>query len=48
MVEYRDGLGIAVNYSDKPYPLQLAGEDKILAGNKILLPADVCVWTTGH
>lgn len=43
-VEYRDGLGIAVNYSDKIYTLKLPAEAKILIGQKELPTAGVTVW----
>ncbi|MEN3322606.1 beta-galactosidase [Mariniflexile soesokkakense] len=44
MVEYRDGFGIAVNYSDKPYNMNLPQNSEILIGNKTLKTADVLVW----
>lgn len=44
MVEYRDGFGIAVNYSDKVYEMNLAANAKILIGNKAIKTADVLVW----
>jgi beta-galactosidase len=44
MVEYRDGFGIAVNYSDKVYEMNLPANAKILVGNKALKTADVLVW----
>jgi len=43
-VEYRDGLGIAVNYSDKTYILNLPGDAKIVLGRKELPTAGVTVW----
>ncbi len=43
-VEYRDGLGIAVNYSDKPYTLNIPDSAQILIGKKELLTACVTVW----
>jgi beta-galactosidase len=45
MVEYRDGFGIAVNYSEKPYEMKLKPTDKMLVGGKILRTADVLVWS---
>jgi beta-galactosidase len=44
MVDYRDGFGIAVNYSDKPYEMKLPGNVKILIGTSIINPAGVLVW----
>jgi beta-galactosidase len=44
LVEYRDGLGIAVNYSDKPYEMTLPAGAEILVGTKTLKTADVLVW----
>jgi beta-galactosidase len=44
MVEYRDGFGIAVNYSDKNYDMPLPANSEILIGKKIIKPADVLVW----
>jgi beta-galactosidase len=43
-VEYRDGFGIAVNYSDKPYTLNIPTSAQILVGNKELPSAGVTVW----
>ncbi|MDP4189543.1 MAG: beta-galactosidase trimerization domain-containing protein, partial [Bacteroidota bacterium] len=44
MVEYRDGFGISLNYSDKKYEMNLPSKAKILVGEKILEPAGVLVW----
>lgn len=44
MVEYRDGFGIALNYSDKVYEMNLPAGAKILIGNKAIKTADVLVW----
>lgn len=44
MVEYRDGFGIAVNYSNKPYQMQLPNNTEILIGSPTLNTADVLVW----
>ena len=44
IVEYRDGFGIALNYSDQNYEVQIPAEKKILVGTKNLSPAGVCVW----
>lgn len=44
IVEYRDGFGIAVNYSDKPYTMILPQNTEILVGTTTLKTADVLVW----
>jgi beta-galactosidase len=44
LVEYRDGLGIAVNYADTDHDMPLPAEAEILIGNKTLKTADVLVW----
>jgi beta-galactosidase len=44
MVEYRDGFGIAVNYSDKVYEMQLPANSQIMIGTKAIKTADVLVW----
>ncbi len=44
IVEYRDGFGIALNYSDKDYEINVSNKENILVGTKILAPAGVCVW----
>ncbi|MDP3914398.1 MAG: beta-galactosidase [Bacteroidota bacterium] len=44
MVEYRDGFGIAVNYSDKVYEMNLPANAEILIGTKAMKTADVLVW----
>jgi beta-galactosidase len=43
-VEYRDGFGIAVNYSDKSYQLNIPANAKILIGQKDIPTAGVTVW----
>ena len=43
-VEYRDGFGIAVNYSDKTFLLNLPADTKILIGKKELSTASITVW----
>jgi beta-galactosidase len=47
-VEYRDGFGIAVNYSDKDYELPISESAEILVGKRILEPAGVLVWSLQH
>ncbi|MFI0429991.1 beta-galactosidase [Mariniflexile sp. HMF6888] len=44
MIEYRDGFGIAVNYSDKVYNMELPANATILIGTKAMKTADVLVW----
>jgi beta-galactosidase len=44
MVDYRDGFGIAVSYTDTPYELQLKKGSKLLIGGTTLKTADVTVW----
>lgn len=44
VVDYRDGFGIAVNYSEAPYEMKLAGSAKILIGKPVIDPAGVLVW----
>jgi len=43
-VEYRDGFGIAVNYSDKEYEMPLPQNAEILVGKKSIESAGVLVW----
>lgn len=44
VADYRDGFGIAVNYSEAPYEMKLAGSAKILIGKPVIDPAGVLVW----
>jgi len=44
MVEFRDGFGIVINYSDKKFEMKLPAGAEILIGNKSLKMADVLVW----
>jgi beta-galactosidase len=44
MVEYRDGFGVAVNYSNEVYELNLPTNAEILIGTKAIKTADVLVW----
>ncbi|QGK73789.1 beta-galactosidase [Flavobacterium sp. SLB02] len=44
MVDYRDGFGIAVNYSDKIYNINLPEKTKLIIGTKAIKTADVLVW----
>jgi beta-galactosidase len=43
-VEYRDGFGVAVNYSSVSYDLPLPVGANLILGDRKLDPADVCVW----
>jgi len=43
IVEYRNGFGIALNYSDKPYGISVP-ESNILIGEKSIPTAGVLVW----
>lgn len=43
-VEYRDGFGIAVNYSDETYDFPLPKGAEIIFGEKQLQPVGVLVW----
>lgn len=43
-VEYRNGFGIAMNYSDKEYEFPLAPGSRILIGKNPVSTADVLVW----
>jgi beta-galactosidase len=44
MVEFRDGFGIAVNYSDKVYEMNLPANAEILVGTNAIKTAGVLVW----
>lgn len=44
LVEYREGFGIAVNYSDKPYTMALPASATVLVGNKTIETGGVLVW----
>ncbi|MFV0592729.1 MAG: beta-galactosidase [Draconibacterium sp.] len=44
LVEYRDGFGIALNYSDKIYEMELPAHSEILVGEKKIPTAGVLVW----
>ena len=43
-VEYRNGMGIVQNYSDKPYSFDLPKGAKIVVGEEIVQPVDVLVF----
>lgn len=44
LVEYRDGFGIAMNYADKDFEMQLPAGTEILVGEKTIKTAGVLVW----
>lgn len=44
IVEYRDGFGIAVNYRDKPFMLNIPPDAKILVGTREIPSVGVTVW----
>lgn len=44
LVEYRDGFGIGMNYSDKEYEMNLPKSATVLVGSKTLKTAGVVVW----
>jgi beta-galactosidase len=48
LVEYRDGLGIAVNYSDRDYDMALPASAEVLIGDNPLRTAGVLVWKAGR
>ncbi|MDD4515926.1 beta-galactosidase [Massilibacteroides sp.] len=43
-MEYRDGFGIAVNYSSKNYAFPLPAKATVLIGTQTIEPAGVLVW----
>lgn len=43
-VEYRNGLGVVLNYSDKPYRFQLPEGGKVIIGKEEVAPVDVMVF----
>ena len=44
ITEYRDGFGIAMNYSDKIYDMKLPDSSEVIFGNKSISQAGVLVW----
>ena len=44
LVEYRNGMGIALNYSDKPYSFPLPASANIVIGEKNIATTGVLVW----
>jgi beta-galactosidase len=43
-LEYRDGFGIAINYSSQPTDISKLHKGKLIIGTDILAPARVAVW----
>ena len=43
ILDWRDGFWMGVNYGDKPYPVAVPANAKILVGSRVLPPAGV-VW----
>ncbi len=43
-VEYRDGFGIAMNYANEDYVMDLSDDVEILIGDKLIPTAGVLVW----
>lgn len=48
IVEYRDGFGIAMNYSDKEFEMALPVGSQIMVGNTKIAPAGVLVWKLNY
>ena len=44
-VEYRNGLGIVLNYADRPYTFNLPEGSKVLIGTKEIPTAGVLVFS---
>lgn len=44
LVEYRDGFGIAMNYSDSEYTLELPEQTEILIGKELIPTAGILIW----
>lgn len=44
MIDWRDGFWVAVNYSGKPYTINLPVNAKVLIGSKVLPTTGVAVW----
>jgi beta-galactosidase len=44
IVEYRDGFGIAMNYSDKPFEITLREQARIITGTRVINPGSLVVW----
>lgn len=48
LVEYRNGLGIAMNYSDQDYVFPIGTKTDILIGENPMTTGDVLVWKEGN
>ena len=44
ITEYRDGFGITMNYSDKPFEMKLPASAELIFGKKTIPQAGVLVW----
>lgn len=44
IVEYRDGFGIAMNYSDKLFEMTLREQARIITGTRVINPGSLLVW----
>ena len=44
-LEYRNGLGIVLNYSDRPYTFSVPEESKVLVGTEEIPTAGVLVFS---
>jgi beta-galactosidase len=44
LIEYRNGLGIAMNYSDQDYVFPIPSQTQVLIGENPMSPTDVLVW----
>ena len=44
ITEYRDGFGITMNYSDKPFEMKLPAAAELIFGKKLIPQAGVLVW----
>ena len=47
-LEYRNGMGIVLNYSDRPYTFNLSEDSRILVGNAEIPTAGVLVFSIGN
>ena len=47
LVEYRNGLGIAMNYSDQDYVFPLSSKTQILIGENPMTTANILIWKEG-
>lgn len=47
-LEYRNGMGIVLNYSDRPYTFDVPEDSRILVGNAEIPTAGVLVFSIGN